>query len=72
MPMDNIELISSNIYNKETFYEDSSVLTDEGLYIHVNVQVLENTYTGKQSIGWYATPETELLTDEEAEAEWPI
>ena len=72
MPMDNIELISSNIYNKETFYEDSSVLTDEGLYIHVNVQVLENTYTGEQSIGWYATPETELLTDEEAEADWLI
>lgn len=56
--------IETNLFNKETIYEDASVQTDEGIYTHVIVQVWENTYTGEQSIGWYKTPDTELVEED--------
>ena len=59
-------------YDTEYTYDDVSVETDDGIYTHVIVEIWENSKTGARSIGWYATPDTELLTGEEAEAEWPI
>lgn len=60
------------IYDTDYTYENVSVNTDDGIYTHVIVEVWEDSKTGAQSIGWYPTPETELLTEEEAEAEWLI
>lgn len=50
--MDNITNIDINIYNKHT------------IYTNCIVDILENTVTGKVSVGWYPTEETEEIKDE--------
>ena len=53
------------MYDTEYTYDDVSVETDDGIYTHVIVEVWENSETGAQSIGWYATADTELIESEE-------
>lgn len=50
--MDNIINVDCNIYNKRT------------IYTNCIVEVLENTATGKISIGWFPTEDTEETTNE--------
>lgn len=50
--MDNITDFDMNLYNKST------------IYTNCIVEVLENTFTGKISVGWYPTEETEEIKDE--------
>lgn len=55
------------VYDTEYTYDDVSVETDDGIYTHVIVEVWEDSKTGAQSIGWYATADTELIQEEETE-----
>lgn len=50
--MDNITNIDVDIYNKHI------------IYTNCIVDILENTVTGKISVGWYPTEETEKIEDE--------
>ena len=55
--------IEDCVYDTEYTIPDSSVETDEGIYNHVIVEIWENSKTGKQSIGWYATSDTEFIPE---------
>ena len=51
--MNNIVKIETNFFNKKT------------IYTNCTVEVLENTYTGEFSVGWYKTENTEEFSEED-------